>query len=153
MQIRFYESKDALATLDLFRSSILDDLSDDYSLAQKRAWANVTDIHLWTSARATALTWVAVQGSQLVGFIDLQNDGLINMLFVHPDFKRTGVASAMFEVLQKRAKLVKIRRLYSHASISAKPFFVRQGFKVVQQQEVAIRGQVLTNYLVQKSIG
>ncbi|MGL5364343.1 MAG: GNAT family N-acetyltransferase, partial [Plesiomonas shigelloides] len=39
---------------------------------------------------------------------------------------------------------------YSHVSITAKPFFERFGFRVVKKQQVAINGQVLTNFLMEK---
>lgn len=41
-------------------------------------------------------------------------------------------------------------RLYSHASITAKPFFEHFGFKEVKEQEVHIRGQILTSFVLEK---
>ena len=43
-----------------------------------------------------------------------------------------------------------ITRFYSHVSITAKPFFEHFEFRVVKEQQVAINGQVLTNFLMER---
>ena len=40
--------------------------------------------------------------------------------------------------------------LYSEVSITARPFFERMGFKVIKHQEVEVKGQHLTNYVMKK---
>ncbi len=45
-----------------------------------------------------------------------------------------------------------VTRFYSHVSITAKPFFAHFGFDVVKAQEVEIRGQVLSNYIMEKKV-
>ncbi|MEH2326176.1 MAG: hypothetical protein V7K32_21985 [Nostoc sp.] len=45
-----------------------------------------------------------------------------------------------------------ISKLFTEASITAKPFFESQNFIVVKQQEVERRGQKLRNVIMEKSI-
>ena len=45
-----------------------------------------------------------------------------------------------------------ISRLYSEVSITARPFYERMGFKVVKEQQVEMRGQVLTNFVMEKHL-
>ncbi len=41
-------------------------------------------------------------------------------------------------------------RLYAHVSITARPFFAAFGFVEVKAQQVEIRGQLLTNFVMEK---
>ncbi len=43
-----------------------------------------------------------------------------------------------------------ICRFYSEVSITARPFYERLGFKVVQEQTVEVRGQTLNNFVMEK---
>ena len=56
------------------------------------------------------------------------------------------------QTLLDAANKKRLERLYSHVSITAKPFFEHFGFKVVNPQQVEIRGEILTNYVMEKII-
>ena len=43
-------------------------------------------------------------------------------------------------------------RLFTEASKAARPFFEAQGFSVVAEQEVEVRGERLTNYRMEKRL-
>ncbi|WP_442938788.1 hypothetical protein [Nostoc sp.] len=58
----------------------------------------------------------------------------------------------MLEQLESKAKSLGISKLFTEASITAKPFFESQNFIVVKQQEVERRGQKLRNVIMEKSI-
>jgi len=45
---------------------------------------------------------------------------------------------------------LQLTHLLTAASITAKPFFEKMGFSVVQEQSVSRRGETLTNYLMEK---
>ena len=40
----------------------------------------------------------------------------------------------------------------THASITARPFFEARGYRVVRPQQVERRGQVLTNFVMEKEL-
>ena len=61
-----------------------------------------------------------------------------------------GIGKALMQQLLNKANQANIKRLYSHVNITAKPFFQHYGFQVVKAQQVNIRGQVLTNYVMEK---
>ena len=42
------------------------------------------------------------------------------------------------------------RRIYTEASITARPFFERWGYQVVKPQEKPLRGQVFINFVMEK---
>ncbi len=43
-----------------------------------------------------------------------------------------------------------IKRYFSEVSITARPFYEHFGFKVVQAQEMEVRGQKLRNFVMEK---
>jgi putative acetyltransferase len=45
-----------------------------------------------------------------------------------------------------------LNRLYTEASITARPVFERHGFHVIAAQEVPARGALLRNYRMEKTL-
>ena len=74
------------------------------------------------------------------------------MLYVHPDFRRQGVARALLERVELSARALDVRRLYTEASITARPVFETQGFRVTVPQLVTVRGESMTNYRMEKRL-
>ena len=102
--------------------------------------------------RASRPTWVAEIDGRIAGFTDLEPDGHVDMMYVHPDFKGRGVATALMATVEEAAAAQKLGRLYTEASITAKPFFEKKGFRVIAPQIVHVRGQDLVNYRMEKSL-
>lgn len=77
---------------------------------------------------------VAEIDNQIVGFgeISLFNSEL-TALYVDPDFKRQGIGTAIIENLKFRAKKAGITDLTLHSSLTAVPFYERNGFRQVKQ--------------------
>jgi len=44
-----------------------------------------------------------------------------------------------------------MQKITTHASITAKPFFEKRGYKVINEQTVELRGQLFTNFLMIKN--
>jgi putative acetyltransferase len=101
----------------------------------------------WHERRAAAHTFVAVLDSRVVGFSDVTDDGLLDMLFVHSDAAGRGVARALVEAVVAKARELGLSELHTHASRTARPAFERFGFEVTRANEQNwIRGQNLPNY-------
>lgn len=148
VQVRAYEPRDASATWQVFTSAVRGTAVRDYSEAAVRAWApDDVDQQRWAARRAGAHTFVACDGDRVVGFSDLTDDGLLDMLFVHPDHSGRGVARLLVEAVLRQARLLDVRRVDTHASRTARPAFERFGFVVDRfNAENWLRGQNLPNY-------
>lgn len=130
--------------------SAVHNISDSlYTQEQKEAWAPVEmlDDDEYLSLEQT---YVAVVEDSIVGFIDVQETGYINMLFVSPDWQRKGVASALLEYVEKRVLTLRVATSYTHASLAARTFFEKHGFSVTSEEEVERRGVLLKRYLMTK---
>lgn len=89
---------------------------------------------------------VAVENNVIVGFGDIDKTGYLDRLFVHADYQRKGIATAICDQLEQFVK----ENITTHASITAKPFFEKRGYKVVKEQQVERYGIFLTNYVMVK---
>jgi putative acetyltransferase len=151
MIIRDYVPADVDALIDLFRQAVRRVAIRDYSEAQVKAWApDMAEREKWVERRASRPTWVAEIDGKVAGFTDLEPDGHVDMMYVHPDFRGRGVANALMAKVEEAAAEQKLGRLYTEASITARPFFEKKGFRVIAPQTVHVRGQDLVNYRMEK---
>ena len=151
LKIRKFQKGDELALREIFFHTIRNVNIKDYSEVQVKAWApdNYEQCE-WDKRISTINPFVAILDSNIVGYADIQDDGYIDHFFCHWNHQGKGIGSALMQKLVTDGQSKSINRLYSHASITAKPFFEHFGFKEVKKQEVEIRGQVLTNYVMEK---
>lgn len=149
--IRPFEPSDTDALISLFQLSVRNGAAEDYTHEQRLAWApgNI-DRDQWLTKRLSRPTWVAVIDSQIVGFTDLEFDGHIDMLYVHPDFHRRGIASILVGKVHDAASQQAVNRLFTEASITARPAFEKFGFSIIQEQTVHRNGQDFINFQMEK---
>lgn len=125
----------------------------DYSEPQVAAWApDDIDVARFAERCAAKSTWIAEYDGRIAGFSDLQDDGHVDMLYVHPDFQRRGVARSLLTRIEQLARDRGLERLHTQASITARPVFEAQGFSVIAAQTVARRGESFTNYRMEKRL-
>jgi putative acetyltransferase len=98
------------------------------------------------------LTLVALIGGGPVGFIAMQDGGLIDQLFVHPAVARTGIASALCEAIEKLAAARGAAKLVTDASDTAKPFFEARGYQAAHRNTIEIEGEYLGNTRMTKTL-
>ncbi|OEC93126.1 MULTISPECIES: GNAT family N-acetyltransferase [unclassified Rhizobium] len=150
--VRPYEADDAEATIDIFLRAIREVASKDYNPAQIAAWSKVDDAEKWAQYRASRPTWLAMDGSKPIGFTDLKSDGCLDMMFISPDHQGKGVASLLLATVENAAREQGLQRIFTEASLTARPFFERKGFVVVTAQQVEKRGQIFSNFLMEKTL-
>ena len=75
---------------------------------------------------------VAVQNECLIGFGDVDMlSRYLDRLFVNKDCQRVGVASTIYFGLEFS---VKTEKIFTYASVTAVPFFLKMGFVIVKRQ-------------------
>ena len=135
----------------LFHTTIHTVNAADYSPAQIQAWSPADrDPIAWRARMQSVKPFVAVIDDEIVGFSDVQDDGLVDFMFVAHDRQGRGIAAALMQEVERRARLLGLESLYAHVSATAKPFFSRRGFAVENEQRVVINDVELTNYLMRR---
>lgn len=77
-------------------------------------------------------------------------DGHLDMMYVHPAHRGVGTATALLAEIEAAARTQGHSRIFTEASITARPFFERRGFRLVAAQDAKARGQTLTNFRMEK---
>lgn len=148
MLIREYQSSDCEETAELFYNTVHTVTAKDYSKEQLDAWATGRmDLEHWNQSLIGHYSVVAVVDHRIVGFGDINEIGYLDRLYVHKDYQRQGIASAICDTLEQTVNGCTIT---VHASITAKPFFEQRGYQVEKEQQVVRNGIALTNYRMVK---
>ena len=151
--LRPFLASDAPALARLFRASVEMLGEDEYTSDQLAAWAAAADdLAQFTQKLAASLTLVASQDNALAGFASLI-DGRIEMLYVDPEFSRTGVATALIDALEKLAAARGAKDITTDASDVAREFFERRGYVAMQRNTVLREGEWLANTTMKKQLG
>jgi putative acetyltransferase len=151
MKIRKYEIADTEQIVQLFYDTVHQINIRDYTKAQVDAWAPADiDIEIWIESLSSKYTFVAEESDVLTGFGELKTRGYIDRFYCHKDFQRKGVGTQILECLEAKAKDLGINKIFTEASITAKPFFESKKFRVIKQQEVERRGQKFINFAMEK---
>ena len=150
-EVRDYERKDAPEIARLFYETVRSVNRSDYSRAQVEAWApEVPDAAAWHRRMAARKTLVIERDNEVVGFAELEDDGHLDMFYLRKDVVGRGLGLRLYRAVESEAWERGLRRIFTEASITARPFFGRQGFRVVGERMVQRRGVELTNFAMEK---
>ena len=146
--LRAYTPEDCAQMAQLFYDTVHTVCLGDYTGEQLDVWATGSvDIERWNKKFLANHTVVAVSGQTIVGYGDMESGGYLDFLYVHKDWQRKGVATAICNALEGSAKA---ERLSVHASVTARPFFEKRGYNVIKEQTVYCGGVPLTNFVMDK---
>lgn len=145
--IRIYQQGDHVAIAKIFSRAVHEIASEDYSAEQCNVWSNKEpNPEHWKKRCELKRPFVALIGSRIAGFLELDTDGHIDCAYVNPDFRRQGVMSRLVRYAVATSFAMNLPRVYVEASICAKPLFEREGFDCLSDSKVEINGISLLNY-------
>ena len=146
MIIRQYKNEDCNIVSKLFYETVHSVNAKDYTAEQLSVWANNADsLKSRSNDLLNQRTLIAEMNGVIVGFGSIDKSGYLDLLFVHKDYQKQGIAIALCNELEKDFAVIK-----TYASITAKQFFENRGYSVVKAQEVERSGVKLINYEMQK---
>ena len=144
---------DAPFVAEIFRASIAELTSDDYSEAQQEAWASAAeDEAAFANRLAGQLTLLATLEGSPVAFISLAGSDKLDMLYVHPAATGHGAGAMLADAIEKLAAARGAQKLRVDASDTALEFFKKRGY-VAQQRSTVLRGdEWLANTTMEKQL-
>jgi putative acetyltransferase len=151
MDVRSYKPEDTVSLSRLFTETVHSISTTEYSPEQLAAWApDPPDIEHWRRQLSDRIVLVAEHDSEIVGFATFEPDGHLDHMYVHRRFQRRGVASALYRCIEREALSRGVNRIFTEASITARPFFERIGFRVIASQTAERRGISFLNYRMER---
>lgn len=155
-RIRDYAPDDAAGLAALLHASVTTLGARDYSAEQVSAWAGRLPDAAALAARCGdgRRVWVAqsVADDGLLGFTDLEPDGHIDMLYVAPGAKGSGVADALTDALIAAAVKQGLTRVQVEASEAARRFYMRRGFIERGRRDRMIGDTAIHNFAMELAL-
>lgn len=152
VQIRRGETSDHAKLADIFHDAVRGGATL-YSDAQRAAWSPTPPEPAdWSAKLSTQTVFVAEAGGQPVGFMTLMSDGEVDLAYIHPSHKGTGLFRKLYTPLEACACEAGLTVLTTHASLHAHPAFLAMGFEVVEEEHVERNGETFQRFAMRKSL-
>ncbi len=149
MILRKYKVKDEREMAGLFYDTVHTVNAKDYTKEQLDVWApGIVDEERWKASFLEHDTRIAEEDGKIIGFADMDETGYLDRLYVHKDYQSKGVGKALCDELEKNHSG---KSFTTHASITARPFFEKRGYRIKKEQQVERGGIFLTNYVMEKT--
>ena len=147
MIIRRYQSADCKELTELFYHTVHTINAKDYTKEQLDVWATEQpDLKKWDQSLQEHFSIVAADDDVIAGFGDIDRTGYLDRLFVHADYQGKGIATVICDLLEAAVQ----ENIVTHASVTARPFFEKRGYRVVKEQQAELQGIFLMNFVMIK---
>lgn len=125
-----------------------------YTKDQVERWApHDKDMDEWKKRIETKNPFVVVEDGVILGFGELEPNGHIDYFYVHYQWQGKGVGSALYEAIEKEAIKEKMSYLHAEVSLAAKEFFLKKGFKILEEKNNIVCGAPAPNFMMKKELG
>ncbi|KQS30652.1 GNAT family N-acetyltransferase [Dyadobacter sp. Leaf189] len=153
IEIRPARKSDMAGLQQLYCQTIEHTCKQDYNEAQRTVWKQGTqNEQRWLDAIENQYFLIAEIGNAIAGFGSLLNSCYIDFMYTSNVHLRKGVAGTIYHLLEKEAIQNGAARLTSDVSLTARPFFEKQGYTVMKTNRNLIRGIEIINYRMEKSL-
>ena len=153
MIIRKYHSKDCKEIAELFYNTIHSVNAVDYTKTQLDAWAPPNmDLCEWDSKLSNNYSVVVEKDDMIIGFGIADDTGYFDLLYIHKDYQGIGAATLIADNIEAYIYHMGIQIITTAASITAKSFFEKRGYHILQEQNIECRGQHFINFKMQKKL-
>jgi putative acetyltransferase len=153
MEIRRYKHGEDCAVWKVYFAATRESIARDYHPALIERWApRNQDMTEWADRLARTKPFVAALDEQIVGMAEIEKDGFIDYFYVHPQWQGRGIGKALLAAVEVEAGTSGVSLVYADVSITAKSFFLSQGFLVTETKSNVILGHPAPNFRMQKTL-
>lgn len=146
--IRRAALNDIPALKSLYLATITTVCAADYTPEQIRAWSATAERTESLARRIESQYFIVAISSndEIIGFASFEEPDYLDMMYVHKDFQHRGVGGSLLKAIREKAFKFCATKIVSDVSVTARPFFEKHGFHLVQEQTVRIGDIELTNF-------
>ena len=150
MKIRFAQDHDYAAIARLHRQTIRNVNSLDYTPEQIKVWAHRTNAQRFRNSASKCHRWVATINEKIAGFCDISLNNEFWGLYVHKDFIGQGVGTKLIKIAEQKLQEQGCKKVTLQATITAKEFYKKQGYKIVKKSFHNIDNHHLPIFIMSK---
>ena len=154
MRIRSFQESDMNQVVTLFYETVHSVNAQDYSTEQLNAWAPkeaiAANLINWKGSLETNITYIAEIKAKVVGFSDMTRSGYLDRIYIHKDFQGQGIATALINRIEWKARKIGLLKIDTEASLTARSFFEHRGYQLIKSQHVNRKGIILHNFQMTK---
>jgi putative acetyltransferase len=96
--------------------------------------------------------YVAKKENELVGVAGFHPKGEIAGIFIHPDHQREGIGRKLMQKIDKKAEKEGVEEIEVSASLTAKEFYEKLGFEMIEETESEMEGKNIPIYKMKKKL-
>lgn len=124
-----------------------------YTEAQRHAWLSAPPSGTaWHEKLAGQIVITAETGGALIGMMTLTPTGYIDLAFILPQGRGTGLFARMLAQIEDAAHKARMAELTTHASLAAIPAFTRSGFDITAREEIPRGNETLRRAAMRKRL-
>jgi putative acetyltransferase len=154
MVIRAFQDGDLAGVVNCFTESVRVIAARHYGGEQVDAWAPLKpDLDSWRKRLSTEYVLVAEVQGAIAGFVRVDTNGLVDLLYVAPAHERRGLGRELLNAACSWAGAKGAKRLEANVSLAARPLFEAVGFRVEREQSVEYKGIVFRNFRMAREEG
>jgi putative acetyltransferase len=133
--------------LKLFRETLTSVCRSDYNREQIPVWvASAENKQNWLHRIKKQYFLIAELDDMITGFGSIENGDYIDLLYVHKDYLRQGIANRLLSELENVSGRMRKSLITADVSITAKPFFEKHGYKTIKEQKNILDGVEIINF-------
>jgi putative acetyltransferase len=145
--VRAYIESNLEAVVSCFGQSVREIGARFYAPNQIAVWApDPPDMEGWAGLLRAGGVFVADVNGAIAGFVRVEDNGFVDLLYVHPNHERGGVGRELLEAACSWVVSHGAHSLESEVSIAARPLFEAMGFRVERERSVERRRVRFLNF-------
>lgn len=153
MTIRKATIADTQAITQLFYETITSINVRDYDAQQIETWASSAENKgFWQEQIEKQYFIIAENDEYLLGFASLTVDGYLDLMYVHKNHQKQGIANALLENILTEANRLNLTKIWTDASITARPFFLNKGFVIEKIYTKISKGVAFENAIMVRNL-
>ncbi len=146
-----YDDKYFDDIVDLFKNTVTNVNSMDYSIDEIVAWINI-DEDKWRRTLKSNICLVGLYDDEVVGFGDISERGYLDRLYIKDKYINKNIGREIVAKLEGKVKILNVDKIVTYASITSMHFFSSIGFDLVEMNLVRRGPEKLINYRMEKKL-
>jgi len=127
--------------------------SKDYSKEKIDVWAaSGKRYDMWKKKISEQYFLVAETDNIITGISSIDKSGYLDFMYVHKDYQRMGIAQSLLNEIEKKAYEQKNSEIWAYVSLTADPFFKKNGYIFSGEIIITIKGIEFVDRIMKKKL-